>query len=167
MIRQGSNHFDSKITRKYISKVDVYLLNYIKRQSRIDWTILFINFRYESYVWRCYPTLKKNLEIATFSRQLELEKRNNGLPKNILFIVYLVNRVTYFNARIRFYFYVLHWSQKIFLVYDRYYRYLDNERKFGKRKIIPKTYNYKVHFIPNLYRRELTGTRIQKNYMCY
>ena len=167
MIRQGSKHFDIKKTRKYITKIDIELLNYIKKQSRIDWTILLINFRYETYVWRFYPTLKRNLEIATFSRQLELNKRNNGLPKNILFIVYLVNRVTCFNARIRFYFYVLHWSQKIFLFYNRYYRYLDNEKKFSKRKIIPKRYNYKVHFIPNLYRRELTGTRIQKNYMRY
>ena len=166
MIRQCLNHFDSKKTRKYIARLDIELLKYIRKQSIRDWEIILMNFRYESYVWRCYPTLKKNLEIATFSRQLELQKRNNGLPKNVLFIVYLVNRFTYFNARIRFYFYVLHWSQKIFLVYDRYYRYLDNERKFGKRKIIPKKYSYKVHLIPNLYRREVTGTRINKNYMC-
>ena len=167
MIRQGYKHFDSQKTRKYIAKTDIELLKYIKKQSRLDWTILLINFRYEAYVWRFYPTLKRNLKIATFSRQLELNKRNNGLPKNIVFIVYLVNRVTCFNARIRFYFYVLHWSQKIFLFYNRYYRYLDNEKKFGKRKIIPKRYNYKVHFIPYIYRRELTGARIEKNYICY
>ena len=165
--RQGSKHFDNKKFRKFISKLDVELLNYIKKQSTVDWTIILINFRYESYVWRCYPTLKKNLEIITFSQQLEQQKRNNGLPKNILFIVYLVNRLTYFNARIRFYFYVLHPFPKIFLFYDRYYRYLNNETKFGKRKIIPKKYNYKVHIIPNLYRRQLTGARIQKNYMNY
>ena len=108
MIRQGYKHFDSQKTRKYIAKTDIELLKYIKKQSRLDWTILLINFRYEAYVWRFYPTLKRNLKIATFSRQLELNKRNNGLPKNIVFIVYLVNRVTCFNARIRFYFYVLH-----------------------------------------------------------
>ena len=109
---------------------------------------------------------KKNLEITTFSQQVELN-RTNGLPKNIIFIVYMVNRFTCFNARIRFYFYVLSWYQKIFLYYNRYYRYLDNEKKFGKRKVIPKRYNYKVHFIPYIYRRELTGARIEKNYMCY
>ena len=164
IIRQGYKHFDSRKTSKYIGKTECELLTYIRKESRIDWTIILINFRYESYVWRFYPVLKKNLNIALVSRDLELTK-NNGVPKNILFIVYLINKITCFNARVRFYFYVLHWNQKIFLFYNRYYRYLGNEKKFGKRNIIPKKYNHKVHFIPYLYRRELTGVRIEKNHL--
>ena len=167
MIRQGYNHFNSRRNRKYITKQDIELLTYIKKQSRIDWTILLINFKYEQYVWRFYPTLKKNLKLETFSRQLELSKRNNGVPKNILFIVYLINRITCFNARVRFYFYVLHWNQRIFLYYDRYYRYLGNEKKFGKKKILLKRNSYKIHFIPYIYHRQLTGIRIEKNYLRY
>ena len=167
MIRQGYNHFNIRRNRKYITKQDIELLTYIKKQSRLDWTILLINFKYEQYVWRFYPTLKKNLKLETFSLQLELSKRNNGVPKNIIFIVYLINRITCFNARVRYYFYILHWNQRIFLYYDRYYRYLGNERKFGKKKILPKRYSYKVHFIPYIYRRQLTGVRIDKNHLCY
>ena len=167
MIRQGYNHFNIRRNRKYITKQDIELLTYIKKQSRLDWTILLINFKYEQYVWRFYPTLKKNLKLETFSLQLELSKRNNGVPKNIIFIVYLINRITCFNARVRYYFYILHWNQRIFLYYDRYYRYLGNERKFGKKKILPKRYSYKVHFIPYIYHRQLTGVRIDKNHLCY
>ena len=166
MIRQGYNHFDSRRNRKYITKLDAKLLTYIKKQSKIDWKIVLINFRYEAYVWRFYPTLK-NLKITTFSKQIELTKTNNGLPKNIIFIIYLVNRLTCFNARIRYYFYVLNWYEKIFLYYNRYYRYLGNERKFDKKKILPKRYSYKVHFIPYIYRRQLTGIRIDKNNLRY
>ena len=167
MIIQSHNHFDIRKIRKYTSKTDLELLEHIKKQSKLDWRILLINFRYEQFVWRFYPTLKRNIKFHTFSRQLELSKRNNGLPKNILFIVYLVNRMTCFIARVRFYFYVLDWNQKIFLYYSRYYRYLGNEKKFGKKKILPKRYSYKVHFIPFICRRQLTGERIEKNHMLY
>ena len=168
MIRQGYNHFDSRKNSKYITKQDLELLAYIKKQSIIDWRILLINFKYEQYVWRFYPTLKRNLKLNTFSRQLELSKRNNGLPKNIIFVVYLVNRVIGFNKRVKYYFYILHWSQRIFLYYDRYYRYLRNEKKFNnKSKILPKRNSYKVHFIPYIYHRQLTGMRMERNYLRY
>ena len=167
MIRQGYNHFDSRKIRKYLTKTDLLILTYIEMQSRLDLTILLVNFKYESYVWRFYPILKRNPKITAFSLQLESTKINNGLPENIIFIVYLVNRMTCFNARVRFYFYVIHWSDKIFLYYNRYYRYLANEKEFGKRKIIPKKYSHKVHFIPYMYQRELTGARIEKNHLRY
>ena len=167
MIRQGYNHFDSWKIRKYLTKTDLLVLKYIEIQSRLDLTILLVNFKYESYVWRFYPILKRNPKITALSLQLESTKRNNGLPENIIFIVYLVNRMTCFNARVRFYFYVIHWSDKIFLYYNRYYRYIGNEKKFGKKKIIPKKYSHKVHFIPYMYRRELTGMRIEKNHLRY
>ena len=166
--RLFANHFDSRKNSKYITKIDIELLEYIKKQSKIDWKILLINFRYEQYVWRFYPILKRNLKIDTFSRQLELSKRNNGLPENIISIVYLVNRITSFNKRIKYYFYILHWNQRIFLYYYRYYRYLENEKKFNnKTKILTKRNSYKIHFIPYIYRRQLTGMRIERNYLRY
>ena len=167
MIRQGYNHYDNRKDRKYITKEDIELLRYIEKQSRIDYTILLINFKYEQYVWRFYPTLKRNLKLNSFSRQLDLSKKNNGIPKNIIFIVYFVNRITCFNNRVRYYFYILHWGQKLFLYYYRYYRYLRNEKKFGNKKILPKRNNYKVHFVPYIYHRQLTGIRIEKNYLRY
>ena len=165
---QYYDHYNSRKNSKYITKQDLELLAYIKKQSQIDWTVLLINFKYEQYVWRFYPTLKRNLKINTFSRQLELSNRNNGLPQNIIFIVYLVNRSICFNKRVKFYFYILHWGNRIFLYYNRYYRYLYNETKFNKkRKVLPKRNNYKVHFIPCIYHRQITGNRIQRNYLRY
>ena len=75
--------------------------------------------------------------------------------------------MTCFNARIRYYFYILDWGQKIFLYYNRYYRYLSNERKFGKKKILKKKNSYKVHFIPYIYHRQLTGIRSDRNHLRY
>ena len=168
MFRQGHDHFDRRKTSKYIVKEDLEVLAYVKKQSKTDWIVLINNFKYEQYVWRFYPTLKRNIKLDTFSRQLELSKRNNGVPENIIFVVYLVNRITCFNKRIKFYFYILHWSQRIFLYYDRYYRYLKNEKKFNnKNKTLVKRNSYKIHFIPYIYHRQFTGSRIERNYLRY
>ena len=167
MFRQGYDHYDSRKNSKYITKQDLELLAYIKKQSMVDWTVLLINFKYEQYVWRFYPALK-DPKIRTFSQQLELSNRNNGLPDNVIFIVYLVNRTICFNKRVKYFFFITHWNQRIFLYYDRYYRYLYNEKKFNKkRKVLPKRNSYKVHFIPCIYHRQLTGNRIQRNYLRY
>ena len=73
------------------------LLKYIKRKSRLDWRILLANFRYEQFVWRFYPILKENAKFETISNKLELRYKTNGLPKNIIFLVGLVNTITCFN----------------------------------------------------------------------
>ena len=168
MLRQGYDHYDSRKNSKYITKQDLELLAFIKKQSKVDWIVLLVNFRYEQYVWRFYPALKKNPKLTKFSEQLELSSRNNGLPKNIMFIVYFVNRIICFNKRVKYFFFITHWNQRIFLYYDRYYRYLYNEKKFKKkRKVLPKKNSYKVHFIPYIYHRQLTGNRLQRNYLRY
>ena len=143
MTRQGYIRFNNQTNREYTSKQD------------IEFELCVI--------WQLYPKLKKNQQFETLNRQLVLSKRNNGLPKNILFIVYFVNSLTYFNAKIRYCFRVLHWNKKIFLYYNRYYRYLENEKRFGKRKILPKRNNYKLHFIPYIYHRQFTGLRMKNN----
>ena len=167
MIRYRYNHFDSRKNKEYTSEDDIKLLKFIKNKSKLDWTILLINFKYEQYVWRFYPLLKRNHKFATMSRELELGKRNNSTPKNIIFIVYLINKMTCFNARIRYYFYILDWGQKIFLYYNRYYRYLANERKFGKKKLLKKRDSHKLHFVAWTYHRQITGIILQRNYLQY
>ena len=169
MFKQAYDHYDSRKNSKYITKQDLELLTYIKKQSKVDYIVSIVNFKYEQYVWRFYPTLKKDPKLSTFSQQLELSNRNNGLPENIIFIVYLVNRTVCFNKRVKFFFFITHWNQRMFLYYDRYYRYLYNEKKFSKkkRKLLPKRNSYKVHFIPYIYHRQLTGKRLQRNYLRY
>ena len=166
MIRYRYDHFDSRKNKEYTSEEDIELLKYIKNKSILDYRILLCNFRYEQYVWRFYPTLKTNVKFTMISRELEF-KRNNSTPKNIIFIVYLINKMTCFTARIRYYFYILEWSQKMFLYYNRYYRYLANERKFGKKKILKKRNSHKVHFVAWIYHRQITGIRLQRNYLRY
>ena len=167
MIRYRYSHFDSRKNKEYTSEEDIELLKYIKKKSKLDWTILLSNFKYEQYIWRFYPLLKRNHKFASMSTQLELNKKNNSIPKNIIFIIYLINKMTCFNARIRYYFYILDWGQKIFLYYNRYYRYLSNERKFGNKKILEKRNSYKVHFIACIYHRQLNGSRLDKNHLRY
>ena len=110
------------------------LLKRIKRKCSLDWRLLIAKFRYEQYVWRFYPNLKENPKFETVSNKLELQYKTNSLPKNIIFIIGLVNTITCFNRRIRYYLYILHWNQRIFMYYNRYYRYLGNDKKFGKKK---------------------------------
>ena len=167
MIRCYRNALDSRKNKDYISEDDIKLLQYVKRKSKTDYTVLLIHFRYEQYVWHFYPLLKTNPTLATISRELELANTNNSIPENIINIVYLINKATCFNARIRFYYYILSWEQKIFLYYNRYYRYLRNEREFNKKKALEKRNSYKVHFIPYIYHRQLTGIRIDKNNLYY
>ena len=133
LFRYRYNHYDSRKNRDYTSEDDINLLKYIKRKSKLDWRILLVNFKYEQYVWRFYPNLKENAKLETVSRQLEFDFKTNSIPKNIMFIVSLVNTMTCFNKRLRYYLYILHWNQRLFMYYNRYYRYLANEKKFGKK----------------------------------
>ena len=161
-------YYDSRYNPGYICKADKKLLRYIKRKSNLDWKVLLVNFRNEQYVWRFYPNLKENLKFESISNQLELTRKTNGLPENIIFIVGLVNMLTCFNRRIKFYLYVLHWNRRIFIYYDRYYRYLANEKKFGKQNFINSKYKYKLHFVAYICHRQCTGIRnIDKNHLCF
>ena len=91
LFRYRYDHYDSRKNRDYTSEEDIELLKNIKRKSKLDWTILLANFRYEQYIWRFYPNLKDNPKLETISNQLELEAKTNSIPENIIFIVSLVN----------------------------------------------------------------------------
>ena len=52
MIKYRCDYFDSRKNKDYTSEEDIKLLEYIKNKSRLDWTILLINFRYEQYTLR-------------------------------------------------------------------------------------------------------------------
>ena len=143
-------------------------MKHIKRKSNFDYRILLQNFRYEQYVWCFYWTLKENPKIEIVSEQLEIKHyRTDGLPKNIIFIVGLINIMTCFNRRVRYYLYMLNWNQKIFMYYNRYYRYLYNEKKFGKKKFLKCKHSHKLHFVACMYHRQLTGIRLEKNHIKY
>ena len=118
-------------------------------------------------MWRFFPNLKENAKFETISNNLELRCTTNGLPKNIIFIVGLINTMTCFNRRIKYYFYILHWNQKIFTYYNRYYRYLGNDKKFGKKNFLKYKHGHKLHFVAYMYHRQLTAARLDRNHLRY
>ena len=133
----------------------------------MDWRILLANFRYEQYVWRFYPNLKENAKFETISNKLELQYKTNTLPKNIIFIIGLVNTITCFNRRIKYYLYILHWNQRIFMYYNRYYRYLGNDKKFGKKNLFKHKHGHKLHFVAYMYHRQFTAIKLDRNHLRY
>ena len=118
-------------------------------------------------MWRFYPNLKENAKFETISNKLELRYKTNSLPKNIIFIIGLVNTITCFNRRIRYYLYILHWNQRIFMYYNRYYRYLSNDKKFGKKNFFKYKHSHKLHFVAYMCHRQYTGARLDRNHLRY
>ena len=82
-----------------------------------------------------------------------------------MLVVEFVNKITYFNKDIKHFISILSWSHELIIYYDRYYRYLRNERLFGKKKFLNYKNGYKLHLISYIKKRELTGCRLNKNHM--
>ena len=53
------------------------------------------------------------------------------------------------------------------MYYNRYYRYLSNDRKFGKKKFLKGRHSHKLHLIACLYHRQFTGVKLNKNHLRY
>ena len=71
---------------------------------------------------------------------------------------------TYFNKEIRRFAWILTWKKDVFKYYNRYYRYLNNEKLFGKKKFLNYKNGHKLHLILCIKNRELTGLRLNKNH---
>ena len=141
------------------------LLKKIKQNSIFDWRLLKTIY-YEDYVWWSYPNIRQNEKLNVIIHEIEF-KRNNGVPKNIMLIVKLVNKITYFNKEIKHFIWILAWTQELFTYYNRYYRYLRNEKVFGKQNFLNYKNGHNLHFISYIKRRELTGVRLNKNHMVF
>ena len=141
----------------------MFFLNSILACSHFDWRLIH-SLNFKDYIWWSYPNFKKNDKFDFYANKLDL-KVDNGLPKCIIKIVELINITTYFNRKIRIFAWILTWSQRIFWYYSRYYRYLHNQRLFGKRNFLNYNNGHKLHFISCLKKRELTGIRLNKNHL--
>ena len=137
----------------------------VRQRSVFDWRIIQI-IRYEDYIWWSYPNVKLSPKFESFNYQLDL-KNDNGTPKCIMKIIQIINRVSYFNKEIRKFIWVITWHQQILKYYNRYYRYLKNERLFGKKNFLNYKHGHKLHFISCLKNRELTGFRLNKNHLVF
>ena len=168
---------------KYNHKENFVLLKYIKTNYPLDWLILkdtsvlriiteayFSSQRklikpiiYKDYIWWSYPNSKRTEKL--FEAISDQSQRNDGTPGGILRLVQLINQITYFNKYIRRFFCFLAWNRQIFRYYNRYYRYLHNERLFGKKKFVSCRDGHKIHFVSYLKKRELTGIKLNKNHL--
>ena len=119
--------------------------------------------KYKNYLWWCSQTFEQNKKFVLFNKNLNL-KTDIGLPKCIIRIVELVNEVSFFNKEIRKIIRASTWHKNIFLYYNRYYRYLHNERLFGNKKFLNFKHGHKLHFISYMKNRELTGITMNKNF---
>ena len=149
----------------HTSNENILLLEKIKQNSIFDWRLLE-NIYYEDYIWWTYLNIRRNERLNLFIHQLEF-KQNNGVPKCIMTIVEFVNKITYFNKKIKHFVWVLTWSREVIIYYSRYYRYLKNERLFGKKNFLNYKHGHKLHFISYIKNRELTGVRLNRNHMIF
>ena len=143
---------------------DNFLLECIRKDYYLDWRIISA-VKYDDYIWWSYPNFKQR-EFKIYATELD-KYRTNGLPSNIIKVVEIVNRSTYFNKQIRLFNWVVTWQRFIFLYYKRYYRYLANDRLFGNKNFLSVKNGPKLHFISYLKHREVTGVRLNKNHMVF
>ena len=140
-------------------------MKYVRAQGYFDWRLITrINF--EDYRWWSYPNFKTQDKLEIFADNLDLQTEI-GLPKNIMRIIEIINFNTYFIKEIRRFAWVVTWNQSIFKHYNRYYRYLNNEKLFGKKKFLNYRHGHKLHLISYLKKREWTGIRLNKNHLRY
>ena len=155
-----------KCCRIRIAAESSELLTKIKQNSLLDWRLLR-TIKYEEYVWWSYPNLRKSEVYNLINHQICF-KRNNGLPKGILFIIEFVNKISYFNRKIKHFHSILSWTRELFMYYHRYYRFLNNEKVLNKKKTFLNYRNgHKTHFISYLKKRELTGCKLNRNHMVF
>ena len=140
-----------------------------ERVSKINQQFIEI-VKYQNYLQWCSQTFERNQIFTLFNRELDSDlKRRNGLPKCIIKIVEIVNNVSYFNKQIRKFIQASSsiYCQRMFIYYNRYYRYLSNEKLFGKKIFLNVKHGHKLHFISYIKNREVTGVKINKNFRSY
>ena len=153
---------------KLSSRIYLDLLTRIYNRSGYNWSLISIEFRNEDYIWWSYITYQENHKLRRFIDILEMKQAcDRGCPHNIIRIIEIINMNSYFNRRIRYFFALMSWAHNIFIYYNRYYRYLRNNRLFGKKEHLNIKNGHKQHFVAYMYHRQCTGTKLNKNHLRY
>ena len=150
------------------SRIYFQLLKWIYSSSGYNWHLISNQFRFEDYVWWSFTNYQQNVRLRRFIDTLEMEyKCDMGCPHNIITIVELINMNTYFNRRIRYFFTLMSWAHNIFIYYNRFYRYLKNDKLFGKKQCLAIKNSHKLHFVAFMCHRQYTGVKLNKNHLRY
>ena len=149
---------------KKSSRIYFPLLKSIYNKSGYNWYLIINQFCYEDYIWWSYTNYEKNTRLRKYIDMLEMDyKCDLGCPHNIISIVELINMNTYFNRRIRYFFTLMSWTHNIFIYYNRFYRYLKNDKLFGKKQHVAIKHRHKLHFVAFICHRQCTGMKLNKN----
>ena len=141
------------------------LLQKIYLRSGYVWSIISLKFHNEDYIWWSYTNFIENRRLMRLVDELEMLPCNRGYPKNIIYIIEMINLHCYFNKRIRYFFIMMSWGSNIFIYYNRYYRYKVNNRLIGKKEHVNLKNCHKLHFVAYINRRQYTGSRLDRNHL--
>ena len=141
------------------------LLKRIYNRSGYVWSLILFQFQNEDYVWWSWVNFVQNRRLTKLVDELEMMPCDRGYPKNIIYIIETINLHCYFNKRIKYFFTLITWASNIFIYYNRYYRYKQNNRLFGKKEHLSLKNGYKLHFVAYLNHRQYTGHRLDKNHL--
>ena len=154
------------IGRKISCRLNSQLLRKIYHRSGYNWHLILTLFRNEDYVWWSYVNYHENRKLRVYIDILEMEHSiDSGCPTNIIHIIELINMNTYFNRRIRYFYALMSWAHKIFIYYNRFYRYQRNNTLFGMKQHLNIRNGHKLHFIAYMYHRQYTGARLNRNHL--
>ena len=157
---------DYFIGRNISCRLNSQLLRKIYNASGYNWHLIITLFKNEDYVWWSYVNYQHNCKLRRFIDIMEMEQSiDSGCPPNIISIIELINMNCYFNLRIRYFFSLMSWAHKIFIYYNRFYRYRRNNRLFGKKEHLDTKNGYKLHFVAYFYHRQFTGVKLNKNHL--
>lgn len=141
------------------------LLKKIYNRSGYVWSVISYKFPNEDYIWWSWSNFTENRRLTRLVDELEMLPCDSGYPKNIIYIIQIINSHCYFNKRIRYFFTLISWASNIFIYYNRYYRYKSNNRLFGKKEHFDFKNGYKLHFVAYINHRQYTGHRLDKNHL--
>ena len=149
---------------KASARIYFSLLKRIYNKSGCNWFLITNQFPHEDYIWWSFTNYESNARLRKFIDILEMDyKCDLGCPVNIIAIVELINMNTYFNRRIRYFFTLMSWAHNIFIYYNRFYRYLKNDKLFGKKQRLAIKHRHKLHFVAFISHRQYTGFKFNKN----
>ena len=141
------------------------LLKKIYCRSGYIWAVISYKFPNEDYVWWSWVNFTENRKLTRLVDELEMMSCDHGCPKNIIYIMEMINLHCYFNRRIRYFFTLISWASNVFIYYNRYYRYKTNNRLFGKKEHLNLKNAYKLHLVTYMNHRQYTGHRLDRNHL--
>ena len=73
------------------------LLRKIYNRSGYVWSVISFQFQNEDYIWWSWTNFIQNRKLSRLADELEMMSCDHGCPKNIIYIIEIINLHCYFN----------------------------------------------------------------------